>query len=293
MRKHPVMLGLIILFSVGFLLGLAVYFLTGHDLERLTSKGVVGVVKIEGVISSSDDIVGQLQDFSADDNIKAVVLRINSPGGGVVPSQEIYQAVCELKKKKKVVASMGTIAASGGYLVAAAADTIVANPGSITGSISAIMHFADVHELIDKIGIHVTSIKSGRFKDIGSPVREMTKEERQLLQEVVDDIYDQILHTIAENRKIPIDSLKKISDGRIFSGRQAASLKLIDKLGGLQDAVQLAADMAGIKKKPIVVYAKKKETPFWKFLLENASSTALDEMRSRIGGLFGASYLIY
>ncbi len=174
-------------------------------------------------------------------------------------SQEIYRAVRELQKKKKVIVSMGSVAASGGYLIATAADRIVANPGTITGSISAVMHFADVQELMKKVGVRSSVIKSGKFKDIGSPVREMTAEEKQLIQGIVDDIYDQFVRTIAENRKIPLEIIMSLADGRIFSGRQALQLKLVDELGGLQDAVLLAGRLAGIEGKPAVVYCCKEK----------------------------------
>jgi protease IV len=215
---------------------------------RLREK--VGVIRIEGVISDSSVIVEQIDEFSDDDGIRAVVLRIDSPGGGVASSQEIYQAVNELRKKKKVVTSMGSVAASGGYLIATASDWIVANAGTITGSISAVMHFADIQELMKKVGVRSSVVKSGKFKDIGSPLRDMTPEERQLIQSIVDDIYDQFVRTISENRKIPFDKIMNIADGRIFSGRQALKLKLVDELGGLQDAVMRAGRLSGIEGKP-------------------------------------------
>ena len=167
------------------------------------------MVQIEGIIADSREIADQIDEFSNDDAIRAVVLRIDSPGGGVAPSQEIYQAVHELRKKKRVVASMGSVAASGGYLIATAAERIVANPGTITGSISAVMHFADVQELMKKVGVRSSVVKSGKFKDIGSPAREMTTEERQLIQGIVDDIYDQFVQTISENRKIPLEKIAR------------------------------------------------------------------------------------
>jgi protease-4 len=251
----------------------------------------VGVVQIEGIISGIGDVIDQIDEFADDDGIRAVVLRVESPGGGVAPSQEIYQAVQQLRKKKKVVASMGSVAASGGYLIATAADRIVANPGTITGSISAVMHFADVQDLMKKVGVRSSVVKSGKFKDIGSPVREMTVEERQLLQGIVDDIYDQFARTVSDNRKIPMEAILNIADGRIFTGRQALNLKLVDELGGLQDAVLLAGKLAGIEGKPDVVHSVKKKSTLWKYLLENMASVISGEIRRSAAESRGAQYL--
>ncbi|MHB9098183.1 MAG: signal peptide peptidase SppA [Syntrophales bacterium] len=252
----------------------------------------IGVVQIEGVITDSREVADQIDEFSKDDAIRAVVLRIDSPGGGVAASQEIYQAVHELRKKKRVVASMGSIAASGGYLIAVAAEKIVANPGTITGSISAVMHFADVQELMKKVGVRSSVVKSGKFKDIGSPARQMTSEERQLIQGIVDDIYDQFVSVISENRKIPLDKVRKIADGRIFSGRQALDLNLVDDLGGLQDTVFLAGRLAGIVGKPEIVYSAKKKTSLLRYIIENAASAVSGEIQRRSAESQGALFLL-
>jgi len=295
MRRHPVILGVCILILIGIVFFALTYALTivRLDTTAFSDKQRVGVVRIDGVIADSEEIIEQIEEFTNDEAIRAVVIRINSPGGGVAPSQEIYQAVCELRKKKKIVASMGSVAASGGYLIATAADRIVANPGSITGSISAVMHFADIQELMRKVGVRTSVIKSGKFKDIGSPAREMTFEEKRLLKGIVDDIYDQIIRTISENRRISLESVKAFSDGRIFSGRQALNLKLVDQLGGLQDAVLLAGKLAGIEKKPDVVYAIKKKSSFLKYLLESVTSVIVTEIQRRSAELTGAQYLLH
>jgi len=274
MRRHPVILGLCLLFFIGMVFFVLIY---GLGLLRgegggLTLRQKVGVVRIEGIIGDTAEIIDQIGEFADDEAIRAVVLRIDSPGGGVASSQEIYQAVRQLRKNKKVVVSMGSIAASGGYLIATAADRIMANPGTITGSISAIMHFANLEELLKKVGVRSSVVKSGKFKDIGSPTREMTPEERELVQAIVDDIYDQFVTTVSENRNIPLEKVVRLADGRIFSGRQALDLDLIDGLGGLQDAVELAGKLAGIKEKPAIVYAVKKRTSLWKYLLENIAT---------------------
>ncbi|MEK7243824.1 MAG: signal peptide peptidase SppA, partial [Thermodesulfobacteriota bacterium] len=261
MRRHPVILGITLLVFIGFVAIIAMYGLGlfGGDRRPFNLREKVGIIAIEGTIGDAEELIEQINAFADDRGIRAVVLRIDSPGGGVVPSQEIYQAVRELKKKKKVVASMGSVAASGGYLIAVAADRIVANPGSITGSISAVMHYANVEELMKKVGVRSSVVKSGKFKDIGSPAREMTAEERSLIQAIVDDIYDQFVRTIAENRKLPLQRIFELADGRIFSGRQARDLGLVDDLGGLQDAVLLAGKLTGIEGSPEIVNRMKKK----------------------------------
>ncbi|MHB8769640.1 MAG: signal peptide peptidase SppA [Syntrophales bacterium] len=293
MRRHPIVIGIGILLVVGIGFFILVFALSIFRAEgsSFSLREKVGVVPIEGIIRDSSVIVEQLEEFADDDAVRAVVLRIDSPGGGAAAAQEIYQGVSKLRQKKKVVASMGSVAASGGYLIATGADRIVANPGTITGSISAVMHFADVQELMKKVGVRASVVKSGKFKDIGSPLRDMTAEERQLIQGIVDDIYDQFVRTIAESRKIPHDSVVKIADGRIFSGRQAQQLKLVDELGGLQDAVLIAGRLSGIEGKPAVVYAAKKKTGILRYLVENMTSIVADELRSGTKESAGAHYL--
>ena len=293
MRRHPVISGICLLTLVGLIFFAVIYGLglfQGKNPLDIGEK--VGVIPIEGIIGDAGDIIDQINEFADSDGIRAVVLRIDTPGGSVAPSQEIYQAVQELRKKKKVVVSMGSIAASGGYLIAVAADRIVANPGTITGSISAVMHHANVEELLKKVGVRSSVIKSGKFKDIGSPVREMTEEERSLIQGIVDDIYDQFVRTISENRKIPFPKMVELADGRIFTGRQAKELGLIDDLGGLQDAVILAGRLSGMKEKPETVYAIKKKMTLWRFLLENMTSAVSEEIRRNSADLWGVQYLL-
>ena len=293
MRRHPVISGICLLTLIGMVFFAAIYGLglfRGENPLNLGEK--VGVIPIEGIIGDSGEIIDQINEFADSNGIRAVVLRIDTPGGSVAPSQEIYQAVRELRKKKKVVVSMGSVAASGGYLIAVAADRIVANPGTITGSISAVMHYANVEELLKKVGIRSSAIKSGKFKDIGSPVREMTAEERSLIQGIVDDIYDQFVRTVSENRKIPLSKIVQLADGRVFTGRQAKELGLIDDLGGLQDAVLLAGRLSGIKGKPEIVYGMKKKTTLWRYLMQNMTSAVSEEIRRNSAELRGAQYLL-
>ena len=280
--------------SIGFVALIAMYGLGLFcgDGRTLNLRGKVGIIPIEGIIGDSGELIEQINEFADDRGIKAVVLRIDSPGGGVVPSQEIYQAVRELKKKKKVVASMGSVAASGGYLIAVAADRVVANPGSITGSISTVMHYANVEELLKKVGVRSSVVKSGKFKDIGSPTREMTAEEKSLIQAIVDDIYDQFVRTIAENRKLPLQRIFELADGRIFSGRQAKDLGLVDELGGLQDAVLLAGKLSGMEGTPETVHGMKKKTTLFKYLMGSMTSAVVEEFQVNAAESRGAQYLL-
>ncbi|PKN10866.1 MAG: signal peptide peptidase SppA, partial [Deltaproteobacteria bacterium HGW-Deltaproteobacteria-5] len=207
MRKHPVMSGLLLLVALGFVFYL-IFYRAGVQTGSAGTKGFslndkIGVLPIEGLITDSFKINQNIDEFAQDSSIVAVVVRIDSPGGSVGAAQEIYDAILELKKKKKVVVSMGSIAASGGLLIACAGDKIVANPGTITGSISAIMQFANLEELLKKVGVKSSVVKSGPYKDIGSPMREMTPEERLIVQELVDDIYNQFIDVIVRDRKLP------------------------------------------------------------------------------------------
>ncbi len=294
MRKHPVIFGILLLIGMGVVFFLFVYGLSAITTQRqaFVSGEKVGIISIEGIIGDSREAIEQLAEFDGDDTIKAVVVRIDSPGGGVAPSQEIYDALMNFKKKKKVIVSMGAVAASGGYLIACAADKIVANPGTLTGSISAVMYFANAEELLKKIGLKSSVIKSGKYKDMGSPVRDMTADERALLQNLVDDIYDQFLEVIVDNRKLSREELKKIADGRIFTGRQALKMGLVDALGNREYAVRLAGKMAGIKGKPDVVYPKKKGPTLWEYMLQGMSSALRAELQKGVdSGSGGVRYL--
>jgi len=219
--------------------------------------GNIGVIEIEGVITYSKYIVDDLKDFGDDPSIKAIVIRVDSPGGGVAASQEIYEQVKKIREKKKVVVSMGGVAASGGYYVSLPADVIVANPGTITGSIGVIMEFPIFEELLKKLGIDFEVIKSREHKDIGSPFRKMGDDEKRLLHELVMDVYDQFIQATVEERNLPEDSVLKFADGRVITGRQAKELGFVDTLGSFEDAVKIAGDLVGIEK-PLLVYPRKR-----------------------------------
>jgi len=222
----------------------------------------IGLVQIEGVILDSKDVIEQIKDYVKDSSIKAIVIRVDSPGGAVAPAQEIYKEIIKAKAKKKVIVSMGSVAASGGYYISSAADRIVANPGTLTGSIGVIMEIPNIEGLMKKIGVKTQVIKSGRHKDIASVFRSMTHEERKILQRVLDDVHEQFIRAVSEGRGMKYEDVKKIADGRIFTGRMAKKLGLIDELGNLEDAIKLAAKLAGIKGEPQVIYKKEKFSIF-------------------------------
>ena len=230
----------------------------------------IGVIQVVGPIVSSDKTVREIVDFGKDGSIDAVVLRVDSPGGGVGPSQEIYTEVKRLAEKKPVIVSMGAVAASGGYYVAAPADQIVANPGTITGSIGVIMSFTNYQELLDKIGLKSSVVKSGDHKDIGSPVRPMTDADKAILQGLIDDVHHQFVNAIAEGREMDFDTALALADGRIYSGKQARELGLVDKLGNFQDAISLAAKLAEIEGDPRLVYPPEEKPGFIEYFMQEA-----------------------
>lgn len=253
----------------------------------------IGVVPVEGVITDSIEIAENIDEFAKDGSIAAVVVRIDSPGGGVAASQEIYDAIITLKKKKKVVVSMGSVAASGGLLIACAGDKIVANPGTITGSISAIMQFANVEELLKKVGVKSSVVKSGQYKDIGSPMREMTPEERVIIQELVDDIYNQFIDVIVRDRKLKREQVVAIGDGRVFTGRKAKEYGLVDQLGDLNAAAKLASELAGNNGSYDLVYPKKKHPSVFDYFFESAANQFARSVKEKAEKWGGVSYLYH
>jgi len=284
----------------GWLIGavalLAIFLVTIVTIEALLGQNMslrmpgarVGLVRIQGVIADSRPLLEDLDQLDGDPGVKALVLRIESPGGGVAASQEIYERLVDLRDGgMPIVASMGAVAASGGYYIACTADTIVANPGTLTGSIGVIMSFANAEELLDKIGLGFDVVKSGDFKDVGSWSRQMTSSERAMLQGTIDDIHSQFVEVVSRERGLPIDDVVKLADGRIFSGRQAVAVGLVDTLGTLDDALLLAGRMAGLEGKPRV------QEP-----VRRSRLTLGDLLTGRFGGLFersasspGAHYL--
>ena len=234
--------------------------------DGLPGGAKVAVVEVEGVIGVAADrgldtesIIRTLGEYRDDPAVRAVVLRIDSPGGVVAPTQEIFTAVRRLREAKKpVVASLGSVAASGGYYVAVSADRIFASPGTLTGSIGVVMQLANVEGLLKKVGVEYVVVKAGAYKDVGNFARAMTSEERRILQSLLDDVYDQFIIAVAEGRGLEPQAVRAFAEGRIYSGRQAHGLKMVDDLGGLEDAIEAAAKMAGLPPKPKVLYPRRR-----------------------------------
>ena len=266
-------------FSAG-LLALMVLVAVGSALlpDRWKSpSGEIALVRIQGMLMDSQNIVRQLSDYRHNPGVRGILLRIDSPGGAVAPAQEIYSEIMKLRADHKTVyASMGTVAASGGYYIACAADYVLANPGTLTGSIAAVMAFSNIEELTNKIGVKPVVIKSGKYKDVGSPLRAMNPEERKLLQNVVDDVHQQFVQAVAKGRGLPVSEVKEIADGRIMTGQQALKLKLIDEIGGLEKTLELLAKKIGVEGRPKVIEEKEK-TRFFDWLLQSSLSSRFAE----------------
>jgi len=286
-KKHPILTVLVILCVVALFLGITMVIVLKlfSPSLGLSLNDKIGVIPIDGTISQSIDITTELVRLKKNTGIKAIILRINSPGGSVGPTQEIYREIRKTIQTKKVVASMGSVAASGGYYIAAGADKIVANPGTITGSIGVIMHFVRLEELLNKIGIGLEVLKSGEFKDIGSPNRELTEREKELLNALITDIQRQFEEGVAEGRNLPLEKVRQIADGRIFSGAQAKELGLVDVLGNFQDAVEIAKNLAGIKGDVTLVYPENDKLGLWDLVFEAAAgsvSKLIQRMKTRV-----------
>src|SRR5215813_4780489 len=257
--------------ALGLILGILVLFVgtvwvlmaTMSEDGLPTGGAKVAVVEIEGIILDGGQAVRDLREHGDNPSVKAVVVRINSPGGVVAPTQEIFSAIQHARKAgKPVVASLGSVAASGGYYVAVAADRIYANPGTLTGSIGVIMQMANFEQLMKKVGVDYVVVKAGALKDVGNPGRPMTPEERRVLQALLDDVHAQFIGAVAEGRKLDRAQVVQFADGRIFSGTQAKALQMIDDLGGLEDAVNGAAQLAGIRVPPKVIPPRRRISLF-------------------------------
>ena len=278
MKRKRVLLGVFTIIALLVFFSF-LFFLIGRLLGRpsqFTFGDKIAVVEIQGVITQSSAAIEEIHQYLEDGGVKAIVIRIDSPGGGVGPSQEIHREVLKAKQQKKVVVSMGSVAASGGYYIACASDLIVANPGTITGSIGVIMEFTNVEELLKKIGVKGVVIKSGEYKDIGSPFREMTVDEKKIMQDVIDNVNKQFIQAVAEGRKLDRNKVAGIADGRIFTGEQAQQLGLIDRIGNLQDAIDITARMVGIEGKPTILYPRQKFS-LWDLLMQEIA-TAIQKL---------------
>jgi len=271
------------LFIVLCLLAVVVY-LAGEGSPGLSLSGnQIASLTLEGVISDSRDFVDQLKDYGKRAAVKSVVIRINSPGGGVAASQEIYEAIKKFREetKKKVVVSMGSVAASGGYYAACGADKIFANPGTITGSIGVIAEWYNYGDLLRWAKMQDVVIKSGTFKDAGSGTRPLTDEEKVYFQSLINNMYNQFVATVASSRKMKDEDVRKLADGRVYTGQQAKADGLVDELGTYQDAIDAAARIAGIQGEPKILSPAKKSFSLLDILLgESRSVLALSPDRS-------------
>ena len=293
MKKNPLITAFLILVSictVFFVLVIALSYF-GDEYPYGLGGEKIGIIKIEGTIVESESTIEKIVKYRKNEGIKAVILRINSPGGVVAPPQEIYQEIKKTSQEKPVVVSVESIAASGGYYIACAADLIVANPGTLVGSIGVMIPIENIEDLLQKVGLKSRIIKSGKYKDIGSMTRPMTAEEEAILQELIDDTYNQFVNAVAEGRGMNREEVLKIADGRIFTGAQAIKLGLIDKLGNLQDAIEIAAGMVGIEGEPKVIYPKKEKPSILDFIFEEVAKSVARVVESSLRGVLTGAYL--
>lgn len=290
MSKRPLAAGIILslLIAAGFGLGLLLMGKKSEEQSSLFSDRL-GVVEVKGVISDSSRAVEALDEFRRDSRVRAVVVRIDSPGGAVGPSQEIYQEIRRTAAAKPVVGSMGSVAASGGFYVASACTKVVANPGTTTGSIGVISTIPNLQGLFEKIGVKVETIKSGALKATGQPDRPMTPEEKAMLQEMSRDLYSQFVAHVAQGRHLPEEKVRAVADGGVFSGRRALELGLIDELGNFRDAVRLAARLGGIKGRPSLVKPEEKRDSWLSGLLKDEARAVLGELLSEFASAAGAA----
>jgi len=252
------------------------------DEEVVTGTGdKIALVELKGEIIESSDIVRQIKKYREESDIKGILLRVDSPGGGVVASHEIYEEVRKTRDEgKPIVVSMGSLAASGGYYVSVGASRIVANPGTLTGSIGVISEFMRYDPLLSKIGVEETTIKSGKLKDAGSPYREMTEEDKEYFQSLMDDVHRQFIAIVEKERKLDHDSLLAFADGRVFTGEQAKKLKLVDTLGTFEDAITITSRLSGIRGKAAIVHEEKHKHGLLDLLLGETRVSGLDKLQA-------------
>lgn len=241
----------------------------------------VGVIEINGPIMESKKTVEDLRKFTKRDSIKGIVVRIDSPGGAVAPSQEIFQAVQRASDKKPVVVSMGSTAASGGYYIAIGAEHIIANSGTVTGSIGVISQLFNVEGLLEQIDVEVHTVKTGKYKDAGSPFREFGAEDREYFRALLEDIYEQFIEDVAKARELELSEVREVADGRVFTGRQAKEYKLVDQLGTFHDAVDWVKDKAEIDGDAKLVYPAKADLGFLSQIVEGATDTVVNQVKNR------------
>jgi protease-4 len=266
-KRSPLVIFLLLGAMLAFFSGAVLLLLPMTGKQGLLAKtNKVGVVEVTGVITDSKTTLKHLARFREHDGIRAIVLRINSPGGAVGPAQEILAEITKTRQKKKVVASLGTVAASGGYYIASGADVIMANPGTLTGSIGVIMNFTNVEQLAHKLGLELFNLKAGKFKDVGSPTRTMTPAEKEYIQKLLDNVHEQFIVDVARGRRLPAHKVREVADGRVFTGEIAQELELVDRLGNLPEAIDLAGQLGGIKGRVEAVYPPKEKMSLFNFI---------------------------
>lgn len=278
--------GCLLLLVLGGLISIFVFAMNEDRGELSLSTHKVAIIPIEGEIFESRETLDALERYADNNSVKAIVIRINSPGGAIAPSQEIYAAIRRTRREsgKPIVASMDSVAASGGYYIAAACDSIVANPGTITGSIGVVLQWFEMEELVKWAKLKPETITSGPLKAAGSPFKELSEEERQYFQRIVLQLHSQFVRAIAEGRgnKITHAEVAKVADGRVFTGEEAKALKLVDELGTIEDAVSAAAKLAGIKGDPATIWPRRREPTLFDVLTDGGDAkTALEKVLSR------------
>ncbi len=269
--------GCLIGLAIGIVLTLLAVGLVSGGAEMFSGSRI-GEIDITGTILGSRSTLNELKKFRKNSSIKAILLRMDSPGGAVAPSQEIYTEVLRTVKVKPVVVSMGSVAASGAYYIASAATRILADPGTLTGSIGVIIHLPNMQGLFDKVGYKTVTIKSGQFKDIGDPDREITPAEQALLQSTIDTTYNQFVRDVSRARNLPEAQVRKIADGRVILGEDALKFKLIDQIGNYEDALRVAGRLGGIKGEPEVQKAKKDHSSLLGALIGGKASERLSQI---------------
>lgn len=279
-QKHPILLGIFVLTGIFFLFlgGISLLFSAiisqGPKGDIFSKKEGVGIIELKGLIVTSEQVLKNLTSFRNNPNIKSIILRIESPGGSVGASQEIFEDIKRTNKVKPVVASMGSVGASGGYYAALGAEKIIANPGTMTGSIGVIVKFPNLEGLFEKIGYKSVVVKSGAMKDVGASNRPLSSDERALIQGLIDNVFNQFVKAVAENRVMPEETVKELADGRIFSGEQAFEAGLIDGLGNFTDAVSMAAELGGLDpEQPELIYPSEER----RFSLLNLLTSSNDQ----------------
>ncbi len=286
-NKHPFLSGLIFLTVFIGIFAIFIYLIlfkfqvkSNYNVVRGSSPYAVGVINLTGAITSSSGFIRLLDHYKRDSDVKAVIIRVNSPGGEVAPSQAIYEQLMKFRKRKKIIVSMSSVAASGAYYISSAADEIIAEPGTLTGSIGVIMEMPNFYKLMKKVGVSYNYIVSGPYKDIGTPFKAMTPMQRKKLQGVVMNVYGQFVSAVAKGRNLKVSYVKKLANGMVYSGQQALKYHLVDKLGDFQDAVKAAEKLTGIKGKATLIYPVKKHSNLFQSFIKRAVKSFI----AHIGG---------